>query len=146
VGKAFPTPYHPPPTTFLVHRGGDYYAHADGHGADQDCQRYVFVFHDLFPEVVGRHLVDDDEGGRENQDAERGVDDGISQSAGMEFGHGSFTSDVSRISAAVHGAVRTRVIANALGRHALLVDASKAPALHMRVSGTAEQHNAVNQE
>jgi hypothetical protein len=33
----------------LVDGGGYDYAHADGHGAYQDGQGYVFVFHYLFP-------------------------------------------------------------------------------------------------
>src|SRR5882724_6108213 len=133
---------HPWP---LMNRRGDDDAHADGHSAHQNRQRDILVLHNLFPEVVGRHLIDDDEGERENQNAESRVDHRVDQSAGMEFTHGSFTSDVSGITA-VGGTIRAWVIADRLRQNLLLVNARKAPAAVLSERRKANQHGAVNQE
>jgi hypothetical protein len=43
----------------LVDGGRDDDANADGHGSDQNGERGVVLLHNLFPEVVGSYLVDD---------------------------------------------------------------------------------------
>ncbi len=65
----------------LVHRGCYDDAHADRERADENRERDIFVFNDLFPQMVRRHLVDDHEGSDEDQDAEHRVKECISKSA-----------------------------------------------------------------
>src|SRR5207342_1680983 len=56
--------------TGLMHRGGDDDADPDRHGADEHGEREVLVLDDLLPQVIRRHLVDDDERRDEDHDAD----------------------------------------------------------------------------
>src|SRR5436190_10719135 len=61
-------------SALLVNCGGDDDAHSDRHGAYHDCQRHVVLFHDLGPQIVGCHLVDQGEGSDEDEDSENRID------------------------------------------------------------------------
>src|SRR5437016_1817558 len=119
------TTYHPPP--FSVHCRRDNDTHPNRHRAHQYSQRDVLVFDDLFPQMIGRHLVDDGERYHENENAQHGVQDRIQQIAGMEISHVLLSSDISGI-AAIGRSIRAGVIADRLGNHFLLVDLGERPA------------------
>src|SRR5258708_15143745 len=56
--------------TGLVDRCGDDDADPDGHRADEHSEGEVLLLDDLLPQVIRRHLVDDDERRDEHRDAD----------------------------------------------------------------------------
>src|SRR5262245_33551304 len=61
--------------TASVHGGRDDDADADRHGAHEHRERQVLLAHNLVPQVVGRHPIDNRERRDEHDDAEEGEDD-----------------------------------------------------------------------